>query len=260
VAFTGEGKAAFDIPMRFHQPGAEGKPVSPPVGLAVSPDGSRIAVGTASGLLMMLDPAGKTVWSVGGMSDEEFSQFKADLAEWKTAAPKREAEKKASKDAQAAWKAAMSAWEQADKKTRGPAPEQHKSPKNPPQPRAPLPPVYVDLSFSADGKALTAVPAKGPAACFAVADGKPVEGAAAPARPASQDEKFAQPGRMVKKVVAGDGVTAVAYWGGTVAVFDAAGAVKSSQQLAQDVADMTWLGGRLVVGLADGSIVALDAK
>ena len=260
LAFTGDGKAMFDVPMRFRQPGAEGKPVSPPVGLAVSADGSRIAVGTASGLLMVLDAAGKTLWSVGGMADEEFSKFKADLAEWKAAAPKREAEKKASKDAQAARKTAMAAWEQADKKTRGPAPEQPKAPKNPPQPRAPLPPVYVDLWFSADGKTLNAVPAKGPAACFAVADGKPVEGAAPPARAAPQDEKFAQPGRMVKKAVAGDGVTAVAYWGGWVAVIDAAGAIKSSQQLAHDVADMTWLGGRLVVGLADGSIVALDAR
>jgi hypothetical protein len=38
------------------------------------------------------------------------------------------------------------------------------------------------------------------------------------------------------------------------------GTVESARRMPQDIADMVWLGGRLVVGLADGRIVALDSK
>jgi hypothetical protein len=36
--------------------------------------------------------------------------------------------------------------------------------------------------------------------------------------------------------------------------------VQTSQLLPQDVAGMAWLGDKLVVGLANGQAVALDAK
>ena len=68
------------------------------------------------------------------------------------------------------------------------------------------------------------------------------------------------PGRIVKHVAASGGLTAVAYWGGTVAVLDADGKVRSETVLPWDVAALQWLGGRLVAGLADGSVVALKAK
>jgi len=71
---------------------------------------------------------------------------------------------------------------------------------------------------------------------------------------------FKVPLRLTKKVAAGDGLIAVAYWGGTLRILDASGAVKFAQTLPQDVAAMTWAGKTLVVGLADGRILALDAK
>ncbi|MBE3069300.1 MAG: PQQ-binding-like beta-propeller repeat protein, partial [Planctomycetes bacterium] len=72
--------------------------------------------------------------------------------------------------------------------------------------------------------------------------------------------QYKQPGRTVKRIAVAGGRTAVAYWGGTVHVLDAEGKVATAQRLEQDVADMAWLGGRLVVGLADGTVLGLDAK
>lgn len=71
---------------------------------------------------------------------------------------------------------------------------------------------------------------------------------------------YKMPLRLTKRVAAGDGLVAVAYWGGTLRILDAAGAVKFGQMLPQDVAAMAWAGKTLVVGLADGRILALDAK
>jgi hypothetical protein len=53
---------------------------------------------------------------------------------------------------------------------------------------------------------------------------------------------------------------ALAYWGGTLRVVEAEGKVLSEQQMPQDIAALTWLGSRLVVGLADGRVVALEVK
>ena len=52
----------------------------------------------------------------------------------------------------------------------------------------------------------------------------------------------------------------MAYWGGALKVLDAEGKVKSAAVLAQDITALVWLDGKLVVGLADGSVVALAAK
>ena len=52
---------------------------------------------------------------------------------------------------------------------------------------------------------------------------------------------------------------AVAYWGGTVSVLEG-GAVKTTQAFPYDVADLTWSGERLVVGLADGRVFGLELK
>lgn len=67
------------------------------------------------------------------------------------------------------------------------------------------------------------------------------------------------PGRIVKCVAESGGLTAVAYWGGTVTVLDAQGKVRSENVLRQDVAGLAWVGGRLIVGAADGSVVALKS-
>jgi outer membrane protein assembly factor BamB len=67
--------------------------------------------------------------------------------------------------------------------------------------------------------------------------------------------------RIPKKLaVAPDGLVAVAYWGGTLNVLDPTGAVKFAQALPQDIADLAWSDGKLVVGLADGRVMALEAR
>ncbi|HET6247179.1 MAG TPA: hypothetical protein VFE47_05710 [Tepidisphaeraceae bacterium] len=68
------------------------------------------------------------------------------------------------------------------------------------------------------------------------------------------------PNRIVKTIATADGLTAIGYWGGTVQILDAAGATKSSQVLPNDITDMGWLKGKLIVALADGSVMALEVK
>jgi hypothetical protein len=66
-------------------------------------------------------------------------------------------------------------------------------------------------------------------------------------------------GRIVKFAAAGQGRTAAGYWGGLVQIVDPAGQVVAAQQLDQDLTGLAWLGDWLVVGLADGRIVALKS-
>ena len=63
--------------------------------------------------------------------------------------------------------------------------------------------------------------------------------------------------RIAKFVAAVPDATAVGYWGGTLQIFDKAGDVSAQQQLPQDIAAMTWHGDNLIVGLADGKVLAL---
>ena len=73
-------------------------------------------------------------------------------------------------------------------------------------------------------------------------------------------QKDAPADRIVKAVAANGGRTAVAYWGGTVEVRGGDGKVQTSQLLPQDVTGLVWLDGKLVVGLANGQVMALTAK
>jgi hypothetical protein len=73
-------------------------------------------------------------------------------------------------------------------------------------------------------------------------------------------KKVERPDRLLKLVVPSEGKLAVAYWGGTLRVTDAAGAIKTEQQLPQDVTALAWQGNRLIAGLADGRVVALEVK
>ena len=52
-----------------------------------------------------------------------------------------------------------------------------------------------------------------------------------------------------------NGMTAIAYWGGGLQVFDGMGALKSQQTLPNDITDVAWVGNTLVVGLADGRVM-----
>ena len=65
--------------------------------------------------------------------------------------------------------------------------------------------------------------------------------------------------RMVKMVVSGANMTAVAYWGGLLQTFDANG-LKSEQQLYQDISTMAWNGDQIVVALADARLMALTVR
>ena len=68
------------------------------------------------------------------------------------------------------------------------------------------------------------------------------------------------PDLKVKQVLAGNSLTAVSYWGGRLQLFDAAGNLKTQQQLPQDITALLWNGDTLVAGLADGCILGLSAK
>ena len=68
------------------------------------------------------------------------------------------------------------------------------------------------------------------------------------------------PDLKVKQVLAANGLTAVAYWGGRLQIFDAAGNVKTQQQLPEDITALAWNGDTLVAGLADGCLLGLSAK
>ena len=63
----------------------------------------------------------------------------------------------------------------------------------------------------------------------------------------------------VTQVVKNDaGVTAVAFLGGRVQVFTAEGAVKAEQQFPQDISALAWSGATLIVGLANGAVLAMQ--
>ena len=64
----------------------------------------------------------------------------------------------------------------------------------------------------------------------------------------------------IKQILAGPQDTAVSYWGGTLQIFGADGAVKTQQMLPQDISSMAWQGANLVTGLADGSVMSLTDK
>ena len=82
----------------------------------------------------------------------------------------------------------------------------------------------------------------------------------APPKVTADLSKEIPPGRIAKKIATADGMTAIGYWGGTVQVLDGSGKTRSLQVLSNDVSDMLWAGGKLIVGLADGSVVALEVK
>ena len=73
----------------------------------------------------------------------------------------------------------------------------------------------------------------------------------------AEARKSAPAGRLVKLVAKDGDQTAVAYWGGTVSVLGRSGACKASSRLPQDITALAWLGPKLVVGDADGRVVAL---
>jgi hypothetical protein len=78
--------------------------------------------------------------------------------------------------------------------------------------------------------------------------------------PAEVEKQNPRADRMLKMTSVNGDRVAVAYWGGTLRIVDGKGAVKSEQQMPQDVTALTWLGDKAIIGLADGRVVALEAK
>lgn len=81
----------------------------------------------------------------------------------------------------------------------------------------------------------------------------------APEKPAIAAIKEPVPNRLVK-FIAGkpDALTAIAYWGGTLQVIGADGKTVVRQQLPQDASAIAWVGAKLIVGLANGQVLALE--
>ena len=65
-------------------------------------------------------------------------------------------------------------------------------------------------------------------------------------------------GKIVKTLAANGERLAVAYWGGTLRLLDRDGKFLRERLFPQDITALTWLGHRLIVGLADGSVLALS--
>ena len=80
----------------------------------------------------------------------------------------------------------------------------------------------------------------------------------APAITPEQQKKYGRPDRMISRIVTGSNGTAVTYWGGTVRIIDAAGKIRGESRLPQDASAAVWHGNRLIVGLADGRVMALE--
>jgi hypothetical protein len=66
--------------------------------------------------------------------------------------------------------------------------------------------------------------------------------------------------RLAKLVAENRGLIAVTYWGGTVFVVELLGSVQGERRLPQDVTALTWSGTHLIVGDADGRVMAFKVK
>ncbi len=82
--------------------------------------------------------------------------------------------------------------------------------------------------------------------------------AALPPLDAATQATHAQPGRIVKQVATNDRHQAAGYWGGLVRVLDTTGQPIMARQFPADLTALAWLGDTLVVGLANGLVVALE--
>jgi hypothetical protein len=125
------------------------------------------------------------------------------------------------------------------------------------------------IAASHDGNLVTIGEEQMPFGPVMVAKGKPVSAteyakfikdAAVPLDAKQQElaKKQNRPDRMQSIVAAGGNLLAVAYWGGTLRIVDNSGQVQAEQRLQQDITALTWLGARLVVGLADGRLFVLE--
>ncbi len=115
------------------------------------------------------------------------------------------------------------------------------------------------LAYSLDGS-LTTISRAGK-----IVEQRPFKKEDAAAKKPSNDAKGIAadkliPHRIIKWIATDGDRKAVAYWGGTLQILDDRDVVKFQQLLPQDIATLAWSGGNLVVALADGRVLAFDAR
>ena len=68
---------------------------------------------------------------------------------------------------------------------------------------------------------------------------------------------MANPGQLVKLVAQNKDLTAIAFWGGTLSLFDKNMKLIAMDHRSQDITALSWVGDVLIVGDANGRIAAL---
>ena len=283
VLFDGSGKQLGDVPFEFDAPGAQGgkKETSQVTAVAVSPDGKSIAAAAANGRLLLLDSQGKTKRAIGGLPPADpkkpvpipflMAEFGKD-GNTLLAITKDQGHIVSVADGKIG------------PKLGGIAPQFRPV-------RVGESLLVTDgrerlaLLSLADGKVLgelrctqsVPVPGKKPGEMQVLKDavvsavllkdtliaGTEFDGTVRALKEVKGklEEQtawsFKLPLRVTKKVAAGDGLLAVAYWGGTLRVLDATGALKFGQTLPQDIAALACSGKLVLVATADGKISAL---
>jgi len=135
IGLNGQGDQLFDAALKCRDHRREADIIAAPRCVAVSPDGSRIAVGTESGGLILVSAKGETVSSGGHTTKEEHDRWAAAQKDWNKAKAEHEPKAKAHKEAMAKWKEDDATWGKAAKNGRGPRPEKPEDPgKLPPAP------------------------------------------------------------------------------------------------------------------------------
>ncbi len=258
VCFDARGRRLCDVPLL-----PEG-PVPAVTFVAVSPDGSRIAAGAADGRVTLLNPGGRRLWTVGGVDPAQqdarpdpylagvFSSdggvlvaLTASEAHLLNIATGRTAVRLGGCSGKARPVRLGSDLLLTDGARR-----------------------VARLSL-ADGKVVgqSDLPSEGVIAIATAGDGilvgtetdatvRCLEGIGGDAEDRTTWAHTA-PGRIVKTIAGDANHIAVAYWGGTLHVLDADGTPKCAQAFPQDIAALTWLDGKLILGLSDGRVLGL---
>jgi hypothetical protein len=118
------------------------------------------------------------------------------------------------------------------------------------------------LAISHDGSAST-LDAAGKLLAAEDADAGPLaqarQAAATPAVDATLAKTHARKDRLLKLAAADGSRVAIAYWGGTLRLADASGKIVAQSLLPQDITALTWWNDRVLAGLADGRVLALQS-
>jgi hypothetical protein len=252
AAFDGKRDWLFDMPA------GDGKTVPPILFVAVAPDGKSVAWGTADGKLSLFSRRGKRLWSIGGVDPKDKNArpnpylsgtFTADgkalvaltaneMQVFAVADGKKEAAVPGIKGAVAPQRAGTGVLVTDGRTVRLQAAKEIRR---------------VDLG---DAGVIAVAPAGVDLVVGTETDGTVRKFGAGPA-PVWQHRVA---GHVVKKLAVRGDQTAVAYWGGLVHLLDADGSLKAVRRFPQDVTALDWFGDKLLVGLANGEVLALKTS